>query len=116
MKFKDNVQTAKDKIYNTYQNVKVKAKRFYEENKEIIIPAMIPVVIGTTKAIAKGLVRNNRVQEEKELKENYIYDRSAGHYWPLRRKLKTSEWIEIDTRRCSGERLYDILASMRVLR
>lgn len=84
-------------------------------NKEILIllvPAAVTCVTATTKFANKHI---NLVKEEK-LKDLYCYDRSLGHYWALRRELTNSEWLEIDARKAAGERLSDILESMKVLK
>ena len=56
------------------------------------------------------------MKEEKQLKNDYCYDRSLGHYWKLRRELTNEEWIAIDKRKRNGERLGDILAELKVLK
>lgn len=45
----------------------------------------------------------------------WVYDRSLGHYWKLRRELTNDEWLAIDARMRSGERLADILKELNVL-
>lgn len=42
----------------------------------------------------KGLAKRQKVKEEKQLKNNYCYDRSLGHYWKLRRELTNEEWMQ----------------------
>jgi hypothetical protein len=91
------------------------AKRWVVKNKEAILiltPVLIPGIIEITKIVA----RTGNVREEKRLKENYIYDRSQGHYYELRRKLKSSEWIEIEERKADGDSLGVILRDMKVLK
>jgi hypothetical protein len=56
------------------------------------------------------------VKQEAHLKDEYIYDRSNGHYYELRRKIKSSEWQMIDQRKREGEMLGDILQDMRLLK
>ena len=64
----------------------------------------------------KNLVKARNQKKEELLKNNYCYDRSLGHYWKLRRELTNSEWVEIDKRKKNGERLADILDSLKVLK
>lgn len=58
------------------------------------------------------------VSQEKALKDRYIYDRDAGHYYELKRKPKSSEWITIDELRKNNdnENLGEILRDMRLLK
>lgn len=101
----------KEKIQNGVD----KAKNWISNNKETVLvlgPAILGVVTTATKAVSKQVSQRN----EKNLKENYCYDRSLGHYWKLRRELTNSEWVEIDKRKQNGERLADILDELKVLK
>lgn len=91
------------------------AKIFYNAHKQEVI-IWGPPIIGGVVEIVKICTKDKTVKEQKRLKENYIYDHKAGHYYELRRKLKNSEWAEIDRRRNYGEPLYAILEDMRVLK
>lgn len=75
-----------------------------------------PIVGGLVVEIIKTATKTRNVNEEKALKDRYIYDRSAGHYYELRRKPKNSEWIEIEERRNQGQNLGAILRDMRLLK
>ena len=92
-----------------------KGKDWVIENKEIII-VLTPIVIGIIKPMVKSINKQVTLNKTKDLKELYCYDRSLGHYWKLRRELTNNEWIIVDRRKQSGERLSDILADMRVLK
>ena len=92
----------------------IAAKNWCEENKELVIAA-VPALIGGFFEIVKIANKAEARGEEKELKELYIYDRSMGHYWKLRRRLTNSEYREIERRRSEGESMGEILESMRVL-
>lgn len=48
-------------------------------------------------------------------KDNYIYDRSMGHYWKCRKKPTTEQYLEIERRNANGEGLGTILTYMRLL-
>lgn len=99
-----------------YEKV-TKAKWFVEDHKAQIaaIAAATPVVVGTIMQIARMVSQQDRLKKAKDLKELYCYDRSLGHYWKLRRELTNDEWLAIDARKRSGERLADILKELNVL-
>lgn len=94
-----------------------KAKWFVEDHKAQIaaVAAATPVVVGTIMQIARMVSQRDRLKKAKDLKELYCYDRSLGHYWKLRRELTNDEWLAIDARKRSGERLADILKELNVL-
>lgn len=94
-----------------------RVKWFVEDHKAQIaaVAAATPAVVGTVMQVAKMVNQNNRLRKQKNLKELYCYDRSLGHYWKLRRKLTNDEWLAIDARKRSGERLADILKELNVL-
>ena len=66
--------------------------------------------------IAKISTKRYTVNEEKALKERYIYDRSTGHYYEMKRKPKSSEWLQIEQRKQNGETLGWILNDMKLLK
>ena len=94
-----------------------KAKWFVEDHKAQIaaVAAATPVVVGTIMQIARMVSQQDRLKKAKDLKELYCYDRSLGHYWKLRRELTNDDWLAIDARKRSGERLADILKELNVL-
>lgn len=97
-----------------FEEKKVEAKRFVCEHKQEILAASI-VVGGVALKGAKLIIKAHNLGKEEELKDLYVYDRSLGHYWKLRRKLDNREWVEIEQRRKNGERLGDILDELKVL-
>lgn len=107
-----------------WMNFKIEAKRKFDnvvywikENKEVVL-IVVPIVsgvVGKAFSLAKMTARRNNLNEEKELKELYVYDRSLGHYWKLRRPVRNSEWITINERKKHGESIGDILESLRLL-
>lgn len=110
------IRETKEKKFD-FQKLKRKAEtkvqygwEWLKENKEMVI-ILVPIAAAAVKAVGKS--RN--LHKEEELKERYIYDRSLGHYWKLRRELTNKEYLEIDSRRKNGERMADILNEMRVL-
>ena len=93
-------------------------RNFFYNNKELIFFAT-PIAIGLVGGVAKGaglLIKRSNLRKAEQIKNHYCYDRSLGHYWALRRELTNSEWVEIDKRKRSGERLADILDELKVLK
>lgn len=112
-KFDINWEVAKIK-YRAKQRIK-NGTDWVVANKDLVM-FMAPIIISGTATLIKVIGRNVNLHKEQNLKELYCYDRSAGHYWELRRKLTRSEWVEIDRRRMNGERYADILSDMKVLK
>lgn len=104
----------KEKIVGTAVKAYDKAKDFCINNKEVVIPVAVTLATGAVK-LGKLAMKSKNLNKEEQLKEEYCYDRSLGHYWKLRRPLTNKEWLEIDSRKKNGERLSDILSSMKVL-
>lgn len=96
-----------------------KVIRWCIDNKEIVIllaPAGFSLLSVVIKTISKVTVTSMRAHAEKTTKDLYCYDRSLGHYWKLKRELKSSEWVQVNRRKANGEKLGDILDSMKVLK
>ena len=85
-------------------------------NKEFVIVTVVPTAIAIGGKVIKTAKRDSQIRKEQDLKDLYIYDRSMGHYWELKRKLKPSEWQTFERRKANGERVGEILQSMRVLK
>jgi hypothetical protein len=92
-----------------------KVKTFCGDHK-VEIAAIAPVLISGTIELIKIGTRKGTVKQEKRLKDNYVYDRGAGHYYETKRKLKSSEWLMVDQRKREGENLGEILNDMKVLK
>ena len=88
------------------------------EHPEVALALGVTVISGTV-AIVKGGLRSaktaGRLKLEQNIKELYVYDRSRGFYWKLRKPLTNSQRAVINERLKSGERLGDILVKMGVL-
>ena len=103
------------------RELKQKAKKVYDwaiENPTLSIPLAISAIgLLTTgvKGICRAVTKYNQTKLVTDLKELYVYDRSLGHYWKLRKPLNNSQWGVINNRVKDGERLGDILLSMKVL-
>lgn len=89
------------------------------ENKELVI-VLAPVLVGSTVELVKICAKRSNIKEEERLKENFIYDRSNGHYYEIKSvrssRKRNRQFIEIDRRRSEGEKLFDILDSMNLLK
>lgn len=114
-------QEKKEKLKIKLYNAKVYAQRkvvevgeWCKENREEAVMIASAVVSGLY-YVTKTMAKNRRLEEERHLKEDYIYDRSTGHYFELRRKPTNAEWCKIDEMKRSGIPLYVILNDMRLL-
>lgn len=110
MNIKEKAIEIKDKIISKTKQ----AYQWCKDNPEMAV-AIGSAILAGGKFCAKAAVKHHQVKEAEDVKNLYCYDRSLGHYWKLRRELRNDEWIEIDRRKQNGERLSDILYSMRVL-
>lgn len=90
-------------------------RNFYVRNKDLVIVA-VPVIGSGLAFLVKSGIKHANLKKQQDVKELYCYDRSLGHYWALRRELTNKEWIEIDRRKRSGEKLADILSELKVLK
>ena len=75
-----------------------------------------PPMITFTMEMIKVISRRHNISEERRLKDNYVYDRVNGHYYETSRKLKSSEWLQLDERKAEGESIGAILRDMEVLK
>lgn len=66
--------------------------------------------------VCNTIDRGVRAKQRQDLRKAAVYDCSERHHWFLKRKLSNAEWAEVQKRRKRGERLGDILESMRVLK
>lgn len=98
------------------ENAWHQTKKWTREHKSEIVFYGVPVAIATTSAAVKAYIKHKHNVELEELKTNYIYDPSLGHYWHLRRALSTAEALELDRRHQLGERIGDVLNDMHVLK
>lgn len=90
-------------------------KSWCKENPEsaIVIFSSAAGVIGY---FGKAAIKHVNLNKQEQIKTHYCYDRSLGHYWSLKRELTNREWLEIDKRKRDGEKMADILDSMKVLK
>lgn len=101
-----------------FERKKQEVLNWVDDHRDLVM-VLAPVGIGLTtvvvKTTAKVVTTAIQAKAERDTKDLYVYDRSLGHYWRLRRELTNEEWVEIDARKSNGERLGDILDSMKVL-
>lgn len=114
--------TEKKTIKEKLTDVKVSAKKkmvaardWCVDHQEATI-AIITVAIPMTVDLLKTAVKRKNCYDQRKLKDNYIYDRSRGHYYELKRKPTSRQWAIIDDRRDQGERLSDILDDLHLLK
>ena len=112
------VYKRREKIHDIKEKVNDKIRNGVQwviSNKDLVI-ILAPVVISGVTTVVKVVGKQINLRKQETIKNLYCYDRSAGHYWKLRRELSTDEWIQIDRRKQNGERLSDILDDLRVLK
>lgn len=113
-----SIQKMKDQIEETKIWVRMKRDQglnWCRENKETLA-VLAPVVGGALINVVKISIKRSNLRDERALKERFIYDRSNGHYYELKRTLKSKEWMQIEARKANGESLGWILHDMRVLK
>lgn len=91
---------------------------FVRNNQDIllfVVPSAVTVIGGGTRVLSKAIAAHTAEREIK-FKECTIYDRSMGRYVTLKRPLRTSEALEIERRKESGEKLNSILNDMNLLK
>lgn len=110
--FKEKLDDVKTGIKDRYYRV----SDWCRANQEVVV-LTVPIAVGGAFELAKTIVKTKSTSDEKALKERYIYDRSNGHYYECRRKVKNKEWAEIDARHAlTGESVGTILQDMRLLK
>lgn len=105
----------KDQIRRKFERGFQEVKDFCKQRPDIAL-AVGTALVGAIGGGIKFATKRANLHKEKLLKNNYCYDRSLGHYWKLRRELTNDEWVQIDKRKKNGERLADILDSLKVLK
>lgn len=101
----------KQKAKEKYNSVKT----WCANNTELAL-AIGSGVVGVVGWVAKTAVKAHSQHKEEAIKNLYWYDPSLGKYWRLKHSLSNKECLEVDRRHANGERLADILDSMKVLK
>ena len=103
------------------RELKAKAKAGWDKTKQLVTEhpaeslALATTLVGSVIGLARRADRKADLKKTEELKERYIYDRSIGGYWKTRRKLTTSDMLEIEREKKMGRSLGEILRDMRLL-
>lgn len=95
-----------------------RTSEWIRNNRDVIIaaiPIAVAAVSGTTKIVSKAIARGN-LKREQQLRDRYIYDRSLGAYWELKRAPSQAEMLSISKRRKNGESFGEILSSMKLVK
>lgn len=98
MTFKEKDEEIRRKLDDMWFEIGEKgrlAKKWIRENKSIIVLGA-PFVFHGAVDIIKLLMARNNIQTQKRLKDCYIYDKFAGHFYELKRKPTSEEWLKID--------------------
>lgn len=114
-KIKECLSNKKEAMKQKVDDKAQQCKMFIETHKEDII-TIAPVVMVGASAAVKMTYQYVMKKQDQICKDLYVYDRSLGHYWRLRRKLRKDEWLYIEKRKQAGESLGSILADLKVLR
>lgn len=93
---------------------KLEAQSWARNHKDELITVGVFVVPGLIKLVRTNMVQQKHRDEERH-RNRSVYDPQHHHSYECKRDLKSYEWAEIDRRRDSGESVYDILTSMRLL-
>jgi len=94
---------------------KMAVQDFFRRYPKETLAVVLLTASGVVRVLPK-LIRARNINEEERIKEEYVYDRSLGHYWKLKRPLSNDEWREIENRKANGEKLGDILESLKILK
>lgn len=111
----------KNKIKNEAEDVCAKAdillsqaKEWAKENPESAA-AIACTAIGAIGVIIRRSFASARIRNEQKQKNRYIYDRSLGMRWKLKRAPTQGEQIAIATMKKTGMSYVDILTKLKLL-
>lgn len=108
---------AKEKAEDVKTSVNIKLWQLGEWAKENPEQAatIVCTAIGAAGIIIKRVDHGARIRKEERLKDRYIYDRSLGSYWNLRRRPTQTEKLRIERLRRQGLSYGEILSQMKLL-
>ena len=101
----------KEKLKNFFTPI----GNWFVDNKDWLVVVLPIGLLVVGKTITAVRIHSNNVADIK-MKENYIYDRSLGYSLRLKRRLTAKQLELIQARKDNGEKLINILSSMRVLK
>ena len=115
--FKVAKPTFKQRLNNAWEKTKEQTSKVCKWCADHPQEALaIVTVIGTgTYEVFKICSKQYNIHQTQELKDKYIYDRSNGHYFKMNRVPTTQQWLEIESRKKTGESLGQILLDMKLL-
>ena len=108
-------ETLRDKFVNATNRFGI----WWSKNREwaiIVVPVVLTTGVWILKKGISSIGTLGTLRAEKALKTLYIYDRSTGHYWHLKRELTSSEQLLVEERMKKGETLGKIFQDMNVLK
>lgn len=111
-------KSIKQRVKDGWKWTKQKVKTGYDwgmENKETVA-IVAPLIAGTFIELVKASKRKGILEEQRRLKENFIYDPRHHHYYETKRKMTTDEYLIYDERYTRGEPVGEILKDMGVLK
>ena len=111
---KDKADKTKEKARETACRVWIWTQE-HPEQAATIACTVVGVTGYVVKKSVKGITQNARLRKETKLKERYIYDRSLGRYWLLRRRPTQREQLEIERLRKMGLKYGDILTRLKLI-
>ena len=117
MKLGEIKEKAKQKLNDAKMSMDIRlwqAREWAKQNPEQAA-TIICTAIGAGVVIGKRAVANAKIRKVQSLKDRYIYDRSLGSYWKLKRVPTQSEKVLIANMRKQGKNYADILTSMKLL-
>lgn len=115
MSIKDNVKGVYNKAKMEVIIKTNKAKEWVKNNPQFALAALTSIT-SVGGYLGKNILKRSNLRKAEKVKQEYVYDPSLGHYWELKRKLSNSEWRKVEARKKSGEKMGEILDSMKVLK
>lgn len=109
-RLKKGCSEAKDVVVGTARDI----RDWCVANKEAAV-ILIPILAKCTLSAIRQMRYSSQKKDAEDLRNLYIYDRSLGQYWRLRREMTTSERLELERRKAAGEQIGAILADMRLI-
>lgn len=106
----------KAELKNKIRNGWNKVGQFVSSNKTEVAAVAVPLVGKLIFDAVQSVKRAGRQKNEQRLKENYIWDPSLGMWFETKKKLTSSQRLEFSRRRDQGEKVGNILRSMKVLK
>lgn len=76
---------------------------------------IVCTAIGAIGIIIRRSGHNAKIRREQRLKDRYVYDRSLGRYWMLKRRPTQSEQLAIESMKKQGLGYGDILTRLKLL-